>query len=68
MINGVLTTEDLRAATGYSRLGDVRRCLDEQGIPYFWGKDGVWTTTDLVNAAKKPGHGTDAARFSPEMV
>lgn len=51
MVNGVLSAADLRAITGYERDGDVRRCLERQGIRFFWGKDGTWTTLDLVNAA-----------------
>lgn len=51
MVNGVLSTADLRAITSYERDADVRRCLESQGIRCFWGKDGVWTTIDLINAA-----------------
>lgn len=51
MVNGVLLTADLQAITQYTRISDVRRCLDEQGIRYFWGRGGIWTTIDLVNAA-----------------
>lgn len=67
MINGVLTTADLRATTGYDRVGDIRRCLDEQGVPYFWGKDGIWTTIELVNAAKSLVRVTGGS-YSPENV
>lgn len=51
MPNGVLTTDDLRKLTQYDRIGDVRRCLERNGIRYFHAKDGVWTTIDLVNQA-----------------
>lgn len=51
MINGCLTTDDLLAMTGYERPGDVERCLREQGVRFFWGKKGPWTTLDLINAA-----------------
>lgn len=51
MVKGFLTTDDLRELTQYDRVGDIRRCLDKQGIRYFWGKDGVWTTQALVNHA-----------------
>jgi hypothetical protein len=69
VLNGVLTTEDLKAATGYPRIGDVRRCLEKQGIRYFTGKDGIWTTIGLVEAAKlgTSVHGPDAV-YSPEIV
>lgn len=51
MIHGVLTTASLIETTGYQRPADIERCLREQGVRYFWGKDGPWTTIDLVNAA-----------------
>jgi len=51
MLNGVLTTAHLIETTGYQRPADIERCLREQGVRYFWGKDGPWTTIDLVNAA-----------------
>jgi hypothetical protein len=41
----------LRRLTGYVRQADVERCLKRQGIRYFVGRSGVWTTVDLVNAA-----------------
>lgn len=53
MAQGVLSTEALMGATGYERVGDLRRSLDDQHIPYFLGKGGApWTTIDLVNSAK----------------
>lgn len=27
------------------------RYLDKAGIRYFYGRDGLWTTLDLINAA-----------------
>lgn len=47
----VLAFADLCAAYGYGRAADVRRCLTRDGIRYFEGKDGPWTTMDLINAA-----------------
>lgn len=50
---GVLSTEELKGVTGYERVGDLRRALESERIPYFLGKGGApWTTIDLVNAAK----------------
>jgi len=51
MLDGFLTTEDLKALYRYERAGDIERCLRKQGIHYFDGKDGPWTTRELVNAA-----------------
>lgn len=58
MVDGILGIEELKAITGFKRAGDIERCLREQGIHAFWGKDGVWTTRELVNAAAglKPGN------------
>lgn len=47
----VLAYDDLRRLTGYRTQPAVERCLKRQGIVYFYSAHGVWTTTDLVNAA-----------------
>lgn len=51
MIDGFLNIEDLKQLTGYERAGDVERCLAQQGVRFFWGKQGPWTTRELINAA-----------------
>ena len=51
-MNDVLSTEELKEITGYQRPSDVERCLETQGISFFHGKNGPWTTLDLINAAK----------------
>jgi len=51
-MNAILRLPDLAEITGYTRAGDVERCLREQGIKVFRGKGGApWTTLALVNAA-----------------
>lgn len=53
MAQGCLSTADLLALSGYDRVGDLRRSLDDQHVGYFLGKGGApWTTVDLLNAAK----------------
>jgi hypothetical protein len=48
----ILGLDELRAITGYSRSGDIARCLRTQGIRFFYGRGGEpWTTTELVNLA-----------------
>lgn len=47
----ILTTENLQEITGYDRPRDVERCLRDQGVRFFKGRNGPWTTVDLVNAA-----------------
>ena len=51
MLGSLLQTSDLLALTGYQKAGDAARCLRRQGITVFEGKDGPWTTLQLVNAA-----------------
>lgn len=51
MANGYFTTADLSTMTGYERAADIAKCLKRQGIRYFDGKDGPWTTLELINAA-----------------
>lgn len=56
VLNGILTTADLKTATGYERSADVERCLRDQGVRFYWGKEGPWTTVDLINAASGLQH------------
>lgn len=42
---------DLQTLTAYRRQADVERCLKQQGIRFFYGRTGVWTTVQLINAA-----------------
>lgn len=51
MLGSLLETSDLLALTGYQKPADAARCLRKQGIKVFEGKDGPWTTLQLVNAA-----------------
>lgn len=66
MLDGVLSTADLALATGFARATAIRRCLERQGVPYFEGKDGPWTTLALVAAAKRDPKESD--RYSLEML
>jgi len=51
-MNEFLNTEELKEITGYKRSGDIEKCLESQNIRFFHGKNGPWTTLDLINAAK----------------
>lgn len=53
MADAILKHDELVEITGYTRDGDIRRCLEKQGIPVFDGKDGVWTTLNLIDLAGK---------------
>lgn len=70
MIHGVLTTDDLLAATGYDRPADLCRALDKQGVRYLKGKGGKpWTTVGLIEAAVglvPQGQGAENQLLSPD--
>lgn len=68
MIGTLLEHADLQRLLDYQRQADIERCLREQGIRYFYGRGGVWTTLDLVNAAGglRPGSNDDS--YSPDIV
>ncbi len=42
---------DLQQLTGYTRPADIERWCKRNGVRYFLGKQGAWTTIDAVNAA-----------------
>lgn len=65
MNSGIVTFEDLRAATGYRRQTDVARCLERQGVSFFYGRDGVWTTIDALNAALGVPPLSDDVKYDP---
>ena len=56
-LDKALPFEDLQRLTGYTRRADIERSLSSQGIRFFYGKNGPWTTIDLINYAGglKPG-------------
>ena len=52
MNSDILFLEDLKVITEYKNVGDVARCLRNQGIKFFHGKQGtIWTTMQLINNA-----------------
>ncbi|WP_121391767.1 DUF4224 domain-containing protein, partial [Pseudomonas aeruginosa] len=42
----ILTFEDLQQLTGYTKRSGVERALRKQGIRWFWGRHGPWTTIE----------------------
>jgi hypothetical protein len=69
-LGSILTTTDLLAITGYDRPGDAARKLRAQGIHVFEGKDGIFTTLELVNAAGGvlPSAVQEPRHYKPEDV
>ena len=43
--------------TGYERRSDIERSLQAQGIRFFYGRHGLWTTLALINYAGGAGAG-----------
>jgi hypothetical protein len=46
-----LAPVDLERLTGYQRQADLEKWCLANGVRYFRGKAGIWTTLDAVNAA-----------------
>jgi len=46
-----LSHDDLAALTGYQRAADIERWCHQNGVRYFRGKAGLWTTLEAVNTA-----------------
>lgn len=60
-----VSEEQLKAATGFERQGDLRKWLDGNGFSYKVGKGGrIVTTTDAVNKAFIDD--SDLAGWEPE--
>lgn len=67
----ILKTDDLRAVTGYTRASDVERCLHAQGVRFFWGKNGPWTTINLIDAAGglvRPDGGQASNHYPADVI
>lgn len=50
-MSDVLDFPTLQRLTGYLKRGAVERWLEGEGIRFFRGRKGPWTTRELVNAA-----------------
>ena len=69
MNSHLIDTMQLSTITGYERCADITRCLRDQGIAFFHGKNGPWTTLDLINAAgglKSTGVDGSLAPYDPD--
>jgi len=47
----IVTYEELKAANNCTRLGDLEKCLRKNGVRFLYGKTGIYTTVDALNAA-----------------
>ena len=48
---GLVNAHQLREITGYTLDGPMKSALEKQGIACFYGRNGLWTTVDLINMA-----------------
>ncbi len=64
---GLVTFDALKTVTGYERRSDIERSLQSQGIRFFYGRNGLWTTLTLINHAG--GAGAENSEFyEPEII
>lgn len=47
-MSAIVTFTELQSLTGYSRVGDVEKCLRKNGIRFLYGRNGIVYTT--INA------------------
>ncbi|ALO46615.1 hypothetical protein [Pseudohongiella spirulinae] len=57
--SNIVYAEELARVTGLEKPAAIRRELEKQGIAVFMGKNGPWTTRDLIAAAGKRKMGLD---------
>lgn len=51
-MNALVTQDELALSTGYTRAGDIEKCLRKQGVRVLYGRGGkIFTTTDAINVA-----------------
>lgn len=63
----VLKSEQLRELMGYESDGNTAKSLLKDGIPFFQGKAGPWTTHELLLLAGKRKLGLSADDKEPEQ-
>lgn len=68
MIGSIIETSDLLRITGYERPADAAKCLRAQGIHVFYGKDGIWTTTECIMGAAGLRRAANSDPYSPDDV
>lgn len=57
--SNIVYADELARATGLEKPRAIQRELEKQGIAVFIGKNGPWTTRDLIAAAGKRKIGLD---------
>ena len=47
----IIDADTLLRCMGYTQQGPCKKALEAQGIPVFEGRNGIWTTRELLTAA-----------------
>ena len=47
----LVSTDELKTITGCKRMTDLEACLRKNGVRFLYGKSGIYTTIDALNAA-----------------
>ena len=68
MNSNILSCDQLKGITGYQRSADVARCLRDQGVRVFYGRNGPWTTLDLINLAGGFEKNTSPDTLTPDQI
>jgi len=50
-MSALVDINELKAVTGYKQASDVEKCLRKDGVRFLYGKAGIYTTIDALNAA-----------------
>ena len=50
-MSSLVSLNELKELTGYKRAPDVEQCLVKNGVRFLYGRHGIYTTIDAINAA-----------------
>jgi len=65
----IVPFEELQRRSGLRQAAAVERWARAEGIRYFHGREGIWTTLEALNAALGVTAANDApAPLSPDLV
>lgn len=51
MTNEIIQFNDLQRLSGYERRADVIRWAEREGVRFRYARNGIWTTSEALNAA-----------------
>ncbi|MEY3760049.1 MAG: hypothetical protein RIR39_1540 [Pseudomonadota bacterium] len=62
----LVSLNELKQITGYKTAPAVEECLTKNGVRFLYGRHGIYTTIDAINAAMGISKDT-AAQTEPEI-